>query len=210
MVPNLVPGWRSGYATRVQTRWLTAAVRPDQYPAPAGAEFAFLGRSNVGKSTLLNALGGARVARTSKTPGRTQTLHFFEVQDRRGVLRFTDLPGYGYAKVPPEVARAFEQMVTAYFRSGRATALLLLLDVRRGVLDDDRAALQVARAGGRVPVWAVGTKADKLSKAARFPARARIAKELGVSVGDVWLTSAQDPEGVQALRDHLFQVSCTD
>lgn len=194
----------SVYRTAVQARWLTAAVSPSQFPPPEPPEFAFLGRSNVGKSSLLNALAAARVARTSKTPGRTQTLHFFEVRGPQGILRLTDLPGYGYARVPTEVSRAIERAVTAYFRAARADVLLLLVDVRRQVDEEDLQACEWARHGRSVPVWVVGTKADKVSKSARFPTRLSLAQQLGVDVQDVLLTSSLKTDGIEALRQRMW------
>src|SRR5215472_10596395 len=93
-------------------RFIISAVRPEQFPPEAEPEVAFLGRSNVGKSSLLNALVGAdAVAHTSSWPGRTQEINFYQVD---GGFRFVDLPGYGFAKVPPEISRQWKALIEAY------------------------------------------------------------------------------------------------
>ena len=145
-------------------RFIISAVRPDQFPPEAEPEIAFLGRSNVGKSSLLNALlgtnaGSGAVARVSRSPGRTQSINFFEVD---GGFRFVDLPGYGFAKVPPEISKQWKKLIEQYLL-GRPALLLavLLLDSRRGWMEKDvelREWLEVHR----VPHLVVATKVDKL------------------------------------------------
>src|SRR6516165_7219994 len=91
---------------KVLTRFVTAAVDSNQFPAPSAPEIAFLGRSNVGKSSLISALVGTKIAKTSNTPGRTQTINFFDLRRPRkphAELFFVDLPGYGYARAPKEL-----------------------------------------------------------------------------------------------------------
>jgi GTP-binding protein len=137
-----------------------SAARPDQFPREAEPEVAFLGRSNVGKSTLLNALVGADgLAATSSRPGRTQLINFYEVD---GGYRFVDLPGYGFAKVPPEISRQWKGLIESYLL-GRQTLRLaiLLLDARRGWMEKDVQLRQWLEAHQRPYVVAV-TKSDKL------------------------------------------------
>src|SRR5208283_4619536 len=97
---------RHSETVKVSTKFVTSAAAPQQFPAPSAPEIAFLGRSNVGKSSLINSLVGAKIAKTSNTPGRTQTINFFDVR-RAGKphaeLFFVDLPGYGYARAPKEL-----------------------------------------------------------------------------------------------------------
>jgi GTP-binding protein len=111
-------------------RFIISAVRPDQFPPEAEPEVAFLGRSNVGKSSLLNALlggnaGAGDVARVSRSPGRTQSINFFEVD---GGFRFVDLPGYGFAKVPPQISKQWKNLIEQYLldRPGLLLAVLLV------------------------------------------------------------------------------------
>jgi GTP-binding protein len=115
---------------KVLTRFVTAAADPRQFPPPSAPEIAFLGRSNVGKSSLINALVGAKIARTSNTPGRTQTINFIQVR-RPGKPEpdfiFTDLPGYGYARVPKEVTAEWAQFINPYLEQRASLVLCLAL-----------------------------------------------------------------------------------
>ena len=118
---------------KVQTRFVTSAADPTQFPAPSAPEIAFLGRSNVGKSSLINALVNDKIAKTSNTPGRTQTINFFELR-RPGKPHpeffFVDLPGYGYARVPKAITTLWSQFIDPYLASRPSLALCLsLVDV---------------------------------------------------------------------------------
>lgn len=139
-----------------------SAARPEQFPPePAGVpEVAFLGRSNVGKSSLLNVLAGVdRLAFTSSRPGRTQAINFFQVD---GGFHFVDLPGYGYAAVPLDIKREWEKLIEAYLRERRALKLcLVLLDARRGWMEPDRQLREWLEHYER-PYRVVATKYDKL------------------------------------------------
>jgi GTP-binding protein len=117
-------------------RFIISAVHPDQFPPEDPPEIAFLGRSNVGKSSLLNVLVGKEgLAHTSSTPGRTQAINFFAVSNR---WMFVDLPGYGYAKVPRATALSWKFLVEAYLANRNSLALcFLLLDARRGWMHPD-------------------------------------------------------------------------
>src|SRR3989475_7762733 len=104
---------------RILSRFMTAATHVDQFPAPAVPEVAFLGRSNVGKSSVINSLLRAKVAKTSSTPGRTRSINFFEVRwpgKPKPELIFADLPGYGYAKISREVSEQWPSFIEPYLK----------------------------------------------------------------------------------------------
>jgi GTP-binding protein len=137
-------------------------VYPDQYPSSDRPEVAFAGRSNVGKSSLLNKLLLRRkLARTGSTPGRTQTINFFDVNDS---FYFVDLPGYGYAKVPLSVKASWRPMMESYLTAERDLRLVvLLMDIRREVRSEETGLLAWLDQLG-VPALIVATKADKVSR----------------------------------------------
>ena len=151
---------------RVLARFLTAATAVNQFPAPALPEVAFLGRSNVGKSSVINSLLGTKIAKTSSTPGRTRSINFFEIRwpgKPQPELVFTDLPGYGYARVPREVSSQWGTFVEPYLTGRSSLALCLaLVDLNVPPQESDKELLQFLQAAGR-PFLMVGTKADKLS-----------------------------------------------
>lgn len=195
----------------MRTTFITSAADVGQFPEVNGAEFAFLGRSNVGKSTLLNSLVNARVARTSRTPGRTQLVNFFSVHTGQGDFTLADLPGYGYARAPREVQRQWGPLIERYLTVRQPLrAALLLIDVRREVGDEDRSLfdwLENAVVPRGVVVEIVGTKADKLPKARQRPALASIGRSFGLGPGRVHLTSATHRQGLEALLAHLIGLS---
>lgn len=146
-------------------RFIISAARPEQFPAESEPEIAFLGRSNVGKSSLLNALVGAGgiakngVAHTSSRPGCTQLVNFYQVD---GGYRFVDLPGYGYARVPQEKTRSWKDLIESYLTNRGALGLsVLLLDARRGWMEKDLQLREWLEAHGRRYLVAA-TKVDKL------------------------------------------------
>ena len=142
--------------------FLTSASQLSQCPEDHGWEVAFAGRSNAGKSSAINTLtGNGKLARTSKTPGRTQLINFFSLDDER---RLVDLPGYGFAKVPESVKRAWVRQIEHYLqRRESLRGLVLLMDVRHPMQDFDRMMLDWAVAAA-MPVHILLTKADKLKK----------------------------------------------
>ena len=145
---------------------MTAATAVNQFPAPALPEVAFLGRSNVGKSSVINSLVGNKIAKTSSTPGRTRSINFFEIRwpgKPQPELVFTDLPGYGYARVPREVSSQWSGFVEPYLRGRICLALCLaLVDLNVPPQESDKQLLEFLQAAER-PFLMVGTKADKLS-----------------------------------------------
>src|ERR1700690_3575014 len=151
---------------KVLTRFVTSAAAPLQFP-PAGApEIAFLGRSNVGKSSLITSLVGAKMAKTSNTPGRTQTINFFQVR-RPGKPHpdfiFADLPGYGYARVPREITERWTHFITPYLEKRESLALCLsIVDVTIPPQQLDLQLLDWLRHAQRNFV-VVATKTDRIS-----------------------------------------------
>jgi len=164
----------------VQASFLTGARAARQFPPDRGAEVAFAGRSNSGKSSAINAITGrTRLARTSKTPGRTREINFFAVDADR---RLVDLPGYGYAKVSESMRDQWRALLDHYFRArGSLRGLFVTVDIRRGIGELDQVMLDWARAAG-VAAVVLATKADKLSRNAMLARHSAIAAELGSEV----------------------------
>jgi GTP-binding protein len=145
---------------------MTAATSVEHFPAPALPEVAFLGRSNVGKSSVINSLLGTKIAKTSSTPGRTRSINFFEVRwpgRPQPELVFSDLPGYGYARVPKEISSQWSGFIEPYLKERRCLALCLaLVDLNVPPQQSDKQLIEFLATAGR-PFLMVGTKADKLS-----------------------------------------------
>ena len=188
--------------------FLIAAAQPAQLPESTLPEVAFAGRSNVGKSSLVNALTGRKtLARTSNTPGRTQQLIFFDLGGR---LMLVDLPGYGFASAPKEAVARWSGLTRAYLRGRPALRrVCLLIDARHGLKDSDRAMMTLLDEAA-VSYQAVLTKADK-TKAAEL-ARTRDASERelarhGAAHPEVLATSALKGAGIAELRAALAALS---
>jgi len=160
--------------------FVKSAASPADFPADTGREVAFIGRSNSGKSTAVNLIAGARkLARVSKTPGRTQLINFFSLGEER---RLVDLPGYGFARVKPEIQARWQRLLETYLRERTSlVGLVITIDIRRGVtqLDDQMLRWLEPRA---LPVAVLLTKADKLGRGAALTQRQQVAKALGPSV----------------------------
>ena len=151
---------------RVLARFMMSAMDASHFPAPTLPEVAFLGRSNVGKSSVINSLVGAKLAKTSSTPGRTRSINFFELRwagKPQPELIFTDLPGYGYAKISREISSQWPAFIEPYLERRPSLALcLVLVDVNVPPQESDRQLLDFLASSGR-PFLIVGTKSDKLS-----------------------------------------------
>jgi len=151
---------------RVLSRFIAAATDISHFPVPSVPEVAFLGRSNVGKSSVINALVGTKLARTSSTPGRTRSINFFEIRwpgKPRPELIFADLPGYGYAKISREVSQEWPKFIEPYLNERPTLALCVaLVDVNIAPQQSDRQLLEFLSAKGR-DFLLVGTKSDRLS-----------------------------------------------
>jgi len=151
---------------RVMARFMAAATDAAHFPAPSLPEVAFLGRSNVGKSSVINTLVDAKLARTSSTPGRTRSINFFEVRwpgKPNPEVIFADLPGYGYAKLSREISQEWPKFIEPYLNDRPTLALCLaLIDVNVPPQDSDRHLLDFLNASGR-NFLLIGTKSDRLS-----------------------------------------------
>lgn len=155
-----------------QTQYILAAHLARQLPADQGLEVAFAGRSNAGKSSALNAITGRNgLAKTSKTPGRTQQLVYFRCAEDRWLV---DLPGYGYAKVSEDLRAHWLRFINTWFETRRALcALLLVMDIRHPLRPYDQQMLDYAAARG-LPVHCLLTKADKLSRNEQMQTLAKV------------------------------------
>jgi GTP-binding protein len=183
-------------------RFIISAARPEQFPPESGVEVAFLGRSNVGKSSLLNVLMGAEgLARTSAKPGCTQLVNFYQASDG---FRFVDLPGYGFAKVPKQITTQWRALIEAYL-SGRAQLGLcvIVLDARRGWMEKDIELREWLESRAR-PYLAVATKIDKL-KSGKERHQSQRALRDGYS-GEVLECSAETGRGVREIWQAISKI----
>ena len=186
-----------------QARFLTSVASIRGLPPDRGREVAFAGRSNAGKSSAINALTGRRhLARTSRTPGRTRLINFFELGEGR---RLVDLPGYGYAKVPRSMSREWGALVGRYLESRESLAgVVVLMDIRHPLTELDATLLEWCRAAD-VAVLAVLTKADKLARGRRGAALSEVRRRLSRcgDVADAIAFSATKPIGRRELSERL-------
>ncbi len=188
----------------INARFVKSAVKSSHYPEDDLPDVAFAGRSNVGKSSLINALlGRKRLARTSNTPGRTQQINFFMVEDS---LYFVDLPGYGFARVPLEVKRRWGPMVDEYLRGRKNLRLVLvILDIRRDPSPDDLTLVEWLDHYG-IPHVFVFTKTDKLSKGAAALRSRELGDALGAERKQLYLFSSKTGLGREELLGVIREV----
>jgi GTP-binding protein len=181
-------------------RFLTSVFSLQQLPPPEYPEIAFAGRSNVGKSSLINRLVQRKnLVKTSARPGKTQSLNFFSVDDS---LYLVDLPGYGYAKVPKKMKDAWQRLITGYLETRESLkCVIVIIDLRHALKVIDRQLVDWLRSSG-VPYLPVYTKIDKLSANGRQKNAAALDAELGVSKDQRVLFSAKTGEG----REKILQV----
>ena len=185
--------------------FVTSATTPAQYPAALLPEIAFAGRSNVGKSSLINTLvNRKRLVKTSSTPGRTQLINFFDINQQVG---FVDLPGYGYAKVPVSIRKQWGQMIETYI-SGRQTlkGVVVIMDIRR-IPRQEELNLLGWLAHYSIAGISVLTKTDKLSKNKQTKQHHLIARTLERDKDDFILFSAKTRRGKDALWNSILSLA---
>jgi GTP-binding protein len=184
-----------------ESRFIGSAWQPWQFPADEGTEVAFAGRSNAGKSSALNAVAGRKdLARTSKTPGRTQLINFFGLD---GTQRLVDLPGYGFAKVPGRMKEHWQELLTRYVEARDSLAgLVIVMDARRPLTDFDVQMLDWSRANG-LATHILLTKADKLSRGESSAVLKQVRAQVA-GVATVQLFSAVAKTGVDEARREVL------
>lgn len=186
---------------RVFPKFLISAMSPEQFPEPTVPEIAFLGRSNVGKSSLLNALLDSKQAKVSATPGRTRSINFFSITDtpqrQQPQMYFADLPGYGYAKISKSISAEWPKFIEPYLEERPTLSLCLcLVDSNIPPQPSDAQLIQFLKSAQR-SFLVVATKADKLSGNGRTKAKSLLQK--GLEAENLLLCSAKTGAGIKEL-----------
>lgn len=185
-----------------QAEFVTSVGQGQVYPAPLACEIAIVGRSNVGKSSLINCIcNNKKLAKTSQTPGKTRLINYFLINRE---FFFVDLPGYGFARASKTEQRDWGELIGSYLASGRPKHLLLLLDIRHAPSAEDRQMFEWVLYYG-VPFTLIATKADKLSRANRVPAANKAAKLLGAPPFAIPF-SADSKEGRDLVIERIGQI----
>ncbi|MCX7950332.1 MAG: ribosome biogenesis GTP-binding protein YihA/YsxC [Clostridiales bacterium] len=182
------------------------AATKEQYPQEGYPEVAFAGRSNVGKSSLINTLVNRRsLARTSSTPGKTRTINFYNIND---AIYLVDLPGYGYAKVSKEEKKKWSGMIEGYLNNRQELkTVILLVDIRHEPTNDDKLMLEWMRNSGK-DIVVVATKADKLSKNEMMKHVPMVKKALNLTANDKFIAfSSQTKQGKEELWE-IIKTAC--
>jgi len=197
---------------KVYVRFLKSAAAPEHFPDPAAPEVAFLGRSNVGKSSLINALLGEKIAHVSSTPGRTRTINFIELREKRDTLKpdllLADLPGYGYAKISKSISAEWPKFIEPYLADREPLSLCVcLVDANVPPQPSDHQLIEWLQAHDR-DLLVVATKADRLSSNQLNKSLAQIKREhqvervlpcsakTGLGIAELWkeIRSATQPD----------------
>lgn len=194
---------------RVHSKFLISAHSPSQFPAPSIPEIAFLGRSNVGKSSLLNALLGSKEAKVSSTPGRTRAINFFSITDspqrQQPQMYFADLPGYGYAKISKSISAEWPKFIEPYLTDRPTLALCLcLVDSNIPPQPSDLQLIEFLKHTGRNLI-VLATKSDKLSGNGRTKAQSALKR--GLQAENVMLCSAKTGAGLKEIWAAIESVS---
>ncbi|MFW5627955.1 MAG: ribosome biogenesis GTP-binding protein YihA/YsxC [Candidatus Cloacimonadaceae bacterium] len=194
----------------VESFFVKSAVEPADYPASAYPEFAFAGRSNVGKSSLINLLTERKgLAKTSGTPGKTRLLNFFLIRYKKdkteesGFIQFTDLPGYGYAQVSQKEQEKWRVMVNRYFEQRpQLRSIFVLVDMRHGADPKDLMMLDMLRIR-EIDHCVIATKADKIPKTKQKKVLQDLAKELDLGDTPLFAVSALKNTGIKSIADFI-------
>ena len=168
-------------------------------------EIAVAGRSNVGKSSLINALLGAKLAKTGQTPGKTRSINFYRAETPSGTFRLSDLPGYGYAKRSKDERNDWQRLIAAYMKGRESLRLVChLVDFRHGLLKNDRELQEWIRANGK-SIFVIFTKADKIARGKWRSTRDSYIRDGLYSYDVPVITSAEKKEGVKELGEFLVK-----
>ncbi len=189
----------------LSAEFVTSAVKPAHYPLVKYPEMAFAGRSNVGKSSLINTLvNRKRLVKTSSTPGRTQLINFFDINN---LITFVDLPGYGYAKVPTVVRKKWGPMIETYLSSRRALkGVVVIMDIRRIPRQEEHELIDWLKYYS-IDGILVLTKTDKLSKPKRLKQHIAVAEALALDPNKLILFSAKSRQGRDAVWDAIISLT---
>ena len=181
--------------------FVKSATKPSQYPDDIYLEFCFAGKSNAGKSSMLNKIcNRKKLAITSKTPGRTQLINFFIINEN---ISFVDIPGYGFANVPKNIKMSWESMILNYLENRKnISAIFIAVDIRRGIGDLDKAMIELCQ-NYNIKIYIIMTKSDKVSKNEKFIMKKKVQKEICNynNIENVIIFSAKDGEGVRDTLD---------
>ena len=185
-----------------QAEFETSVALGSPYPEKIGAEIAIVGKSNVGKSSLINSLcNNKKLARTSASPGKTRLINFFRINRE---FYLVDLPGYGFAKAPKTEKEKWGRLMEGYLSSGRVDHLFMLIDIRHEPTEDDKLMLQWI-IYYNIPYTLIATKADKLARSKRVQAANTAAKQLGAPPAAIPYSS-ENGEGKAAMLNRIGQV----
>ncbi|MFK7874122.1 MAG: ribosome biogenesis GTP-binding protein YihA/YsxC [Oligoflexales bacterium] len=188
----------------MHAEYLTSVVKPDNFPIWDYPEIAFIGRSNCGKSSLLNALLGRKsLARTSSTPGRTQAINFFNANNQ---AIFADLPGYGYSKVAMRMSKSWDRLISEYLKRPEVKDFLCLTDIRRRFSDDELAFMEILH-HEQYPITIVLTKSDKINKSECQKSIMKIREQLvpyGITPKAVHAISSLKRQGLEKLKQQIL------
>ncbi|MBT8370403.1 MAG: ribosome biogenesis GTP-binding protein YihA/YsxC [Deltaproteobacteria bacterium] len=185
--------------------FITSATKPSQYPSAEHPEVAFAGRSNVGKSSLINTLVNRKhLVKTSSTPGRTQLINFFDINNK---LTFVDLPGYGYAKVPVSVRKKWGPMIETYLSNRRTLkGVVIIMDIRRTPREEEQNLIHWLEHFSITRIIVL-TKTDKLSKTKTIKQQDTIVSALAEEKENVILFSAKTRRGKDAVWDAILSLT---
>lgn len=184
----------------LKVEYIKSCVFPEDYPKTSLPEVAFAGRSNAGKSSLINQISDAKIANVSSTPGKTRLLSFFNVREKYILV---DMPGYGYAKRSGDEQKSWENMVDVYIQKReQLKGLILVMDIRREWTEEEELLKRYLEKAG-IPMAVALTKTDKISRSAAFAKGKKVTKITGLSA--VFPISNLKKAGVQDIEDHLYK-----
>ncbi len=193
----------------VESKFIKSAVKPAGYPASPYADFAFVGKSNVGKSSLINTiLNRKAIAKVSGTPGKTKLINFFEIRfkndnDEDGFLNFVDLPGYGYAKVSKTERESWKKMILDYFQNRLSLiGVIVLADIRHKADPKDMAVLKMLQENN-IKFLVAATKSDKIQKSKTLATAQKLADELPINRDSIFPVSSLNKAGVEKILNWI-------